>query len=97
MQAKSHTGEVEPTQQQALPDFFDEKERWQVLSRELSQKQELIQATSKKTLDIERQIQEKGTEMTALRLSIRHMQTKVHAKQLLAEQEDQIESETSVS
>ena len=59
-------------------DFHDEMDRWQMLSRELAQKQELIHATLKKKNDIEAHISQKGEEITALRLGLRYNQSQVH-------------------
>lgn len=41
-------------------DFHSERDRWQILSRELQQKQELIHMTLRKTRDQETMIKEKG-------------------------------------
>ena len=77
-------------------DFHNDKDRWQILSRELSQKQELIHQTLKKTRDQEQLIKEKGEEMLALRQGIRHLQTQHFALEEQLKNEELIESQKIV-
>ena len=70
-------------------DYFDEKDRWQFLSKELQQKTELIHRTQKDINDKSSAIKEKGQEVLELRKSLKQLKVenfKLHQK-LEAEEE----------
>lgn len=52
-------------------DVFDEKDRWEFLSKELSQKQEVIHRVTKDINDKSRDLREKGDEILEIRKDIK--------------------------
>lgn len=64
-------------------DFFNDKERWQFLSKELQQKQELIHRVSKQVNDKSDDLKVKGKEILTLRSAIKQLKLenyKLHQK-----------------
>ena len=55
-------------------DWSNEKERWQFLSKELGQKQELVHQTLKKIGDLDETMEDRGSEMLSLRKAVKHCQ-----------------------
>ena len=64
-------------------DYFDEKDRWQFLSKELAQKQELIHRTQKDINNKSDELKKKGNEILELRAGIKSLKLenfKLHQK-----------------
>ncbi len=78
-------------------DYFNEKDRWQFLSKELQQKQELIHRVVKDINDKSDDLKVKGTEILELRQSIKQLKLenfKLHQKQ---EAEESVEREVEIT
>ena len=54
-------------------DIYDAKDKWQLLSKDLAQKTELIHRLMKRMDDIRRDLQEKGNEVLQLRSDIKNL------------------------
>lgn len=64
-------------------DYFNEKDRWQFLSKEVQQKQELIHRVVKDINDKSEELKLKGKEILGLRQSIKQLKLenyKLHQK-----------------
>lgn len=78
-------------------DYFDEKDRWQFLSKELQQKQELIHRVAKDINDKSEDLKQKGKEILQLRSQIKQLKLqnfKLHQK---LEAEEQVEREVEIT
>ena len=54
-------------------DYFNERDRWQFLSKEVQQKQELIHRTQRDIIDRSEDLRKKGEEILELRQSIKQL------------------------
>lgn len=54
-------------------DYFNERDRWQFLSKEVQQKQELIHRAQRDIIDKSEDLKRKGEEILGLRQSIKQL------------------------
>ena len=55
-------------------DFFDERDRWQLYSKELQIKQEVLQRAMKQTKDLSDELKTRGKEVLTLRKDVKALQ-----------------------
>jgi hypothetical protein len=72
-------------------DFFDERDRWQLYSKELQIKQEVLQRTMKQTKDLSDELKTRGKEVLSLRKDVKVLQQDNSRKHQALREEEMIE------
>ena len=78
-------------QERGTFDFLDDRDRWQFLSKELAQKQELIHQVVRKTIDSNDTAKEKADEINLLKSAIMALQSESEKLSKQARIEDMIQ------
>jgi outer membrane PBP1 activator LpoA protein len=72
-------------------DFFDERDRWQLYSKELQIKQEVLQRAMKQIKDLSDELKTRGKEVLTLRKDVKAMQQDNSRKHQVLREEEIIE------
>jgi hypothetical protein len=72
-------------------DFFDERDRWQLYSKELQIKQEVLQRTMKQIKDLSDELKTRGNEILTIRKDVKALQQDNTRKHQALREEEMIE------
>ena len=78
-------------------DFFNERDRWQFLSKEVQQKQELIHRVQKDINDKSDELKNKGQEILQLRTSIKQLKLENYKLHQKVEAEESVERDVEIT
>ena len=91
VQAQMEIEDQVSKQERGTFDFLDDRDRWQFLSKELAQKQELIHQVVRKTIDSNDTAKEKADEINLLKSAIMALQSESEKLSKQARIEDMIQ------